>query len=344
MGDSNVHLTGYYIDSEDADHDHAMCGLDDEEMEAEELGEDIENTEDEVEEGDSEEDEYETEDDEEEEEEEDEAISLSGDEELDSDEYGVSDDEMPRIREINSEEEEAYSDDDLSEADMTPSDSECLDSEDESEGDEDELEEDEEDASEEEDEDEKIILSNKKRPLPASAQPQKRNKTEQQPESKKKIGITSDVKPDTPPQSKSVTPVKEQQKDLTPNQDGLKGTESPTSTAKILPSGLKIEDVKMGAGIKAQKGRRVGITYTVTDQSGAVLVSNKGKQSLIFNMGEREVMPALSIGVQGMALGGERKITVPATMVELGSQPAIPKKNTCTIHVVLENVQPKAKN
>lgn len=273
----------------------------------------------------------------------------------------------PRIRQVNSEGEEIvdseeedseYDDDDLSEADMTPSD-EDMDSEAES-GDEDESEEEEDDEDEDESEEEseeeaETFVSKNKRTIVSDLKDAKKAKYEEK-KPMKKIEITEPKvivekkkhaeanNIQSPPQSSAVTPVKEQKtsKQETPKTEAsTPKTESPASAIKILPSGLKIEEVKMGNGIKAQKGRTVGVTYTVTDDAGQVIASNKNKESLVFNLSERQVLPALSIGIQGMALGGERKITVPGNMVEANSQPAIPHKGTCIIHVTLDNVQNK---
>lgn len=113
---------------------------------------------------------------------------------------------------------------------------------------------------------------------------------------------------------------------------------------KVLPSGLKIEDLKMGQGAKAQKGRSIGITYTIADESGKVLGTNKGKEMLSFIVGEtNSVIKGLNIGVQGMALGGERKLVIPKTFGDAkeGLQPALPKGENAVVTVKLEKVQSK---
>ena len=110
---------------------------------------------------------------------------------------------------------------------------------------------------------------------------------------------------------------------------------------KTLPNGLIIEDVKIGEGIKAQQGRRVGIAYKGTLLSnGKTFDTNKGKPLFYFTPGKGEVIKGMDQGVQGMALGGERRITIPSALGygPKGAPPAIPGDATLVFEIKLEKV------
>lgn len=109
---------------------------------------------------------------------------------------------------------------------------------------------------------------------------------------------------------------------------------------KTLPNGLVVEDLKIGEGIKAQQGRRVGITYKGALTSGKVFDTNHGKALLHFTLGKGEVIKGLEQGMIGMGLGGERRITVPAALGygPKGAPPSIPGNSTLVFDIKLEKV------
>jgi FK506-binding nuclear protein len=151
----------------------------------------------------------------------------------------------------------------------------------------------------------------------------------------------SQVSPSAKEKSSQLSaPVKEGRPQVsTPAREGANPSpQVSTPVSKTLPSGLKIEDIKVGAGIKAQKGRRIELNYTITNEAGKVISSN---QPLAFNLGDAKILKALGIGIQGMALGGERKLVVPSSMIEQGVQPTMPKSGNCTITIKLDKVHTK---
>lgn len=127
-------------------------------------------------------------------------------------------------------------------------------------------------------------------------------------------------------------------------QPALKQEESISKVT--MPNGLVIEELKLGEGIKAQVGRRVGITYTGRFTDGKVFDSNDGKKGLFFfTLGKHEVVKGLELGVQGMALNGKRRLTIPHELGYgvKGAEPMIPPKSTLVFEVTLVKVENQAK-
>jgi FKBP-type peptidyl-prolyl cis-trans isomerase len=71
--------------------------------------------------------------------------------------------------------------------------------------------------------------------------------------------------------------------------------------------GIKIEDLHPGSGPMAERGHRITIGYT-----GYLNRGNKFQENITctFRVGSREVIPGLSFGVEGMQVGGLRRIRV----------------------------------
>ena len=77
-------------------------------------------------------------------------------------------------------------------------------------------------------------------------------------------------------------------------------------------TGLQYQDLKLGKGPAAQKGQTVTIFYTGRLTDGRVFGTNKpNNQPLTFPLGGHQVMPGWDEGVQGMKVGGARKLTIP---------------------------------
>jgi FKBP-type peptidyl-prolyl cis-trans isomerase len=73
------------------------------------------------------------------------------------------------------------------------------------------------------------------------------------------------------------------------------------------PKGLRISDIKLGTGLVAEKGLWVVVRYDCYLPQGDKC--NVGS-SFIKVGGDRNTFPALTHGVQGMAVGGIRQIKV----------------------------------
>jgi FKBP-type peptidyl-prolyl cis-trans isomerase FkpA len=77
-------------------------------------------------------------------------------------------------------------------------------------------------------------------------------------------------------------------------------------------SGLVIEDIVVGEGDMAEAGQRVSVHYTGWLTDGKKFDSSLDRNSPFdFGLGRREVIGGWDEGVQGMRIGGKRKLTIP---------------------------------
>ena len=83
---------------------------------------------------------------------------------------------------------------------------------------------------------------------------------------------------------------------------------SETTTA----SGLIIEDLEVGSGDTAAKGSHVTVHYTGWLTDGRKFDSSKDRNDPFrFPLGAGHVIRGWDEGVQGMQVGGRRKLTIP---------------------------------
>ena len=85
------------------------------------------------------------------------------------------------------------------------------------------------------------------------------------------------------------------------------------------PSGLQYEDTTVGNGEVAQAGRRVQVHYTGwlynDGVQGAKFDSSKDRNDpFVFPLGAGHVIKGWDEGVQGMAVGGVRRLVIPAAL------------------------------
>lgn len=83
-----------------------------------------------------------------------------------------------------------------------------------------------------------------------------------------------------------------------------------------IPFELGIDDIAVGDGDEANKGAKVSVHYVgVAFSSGEEFDAswNRG-QPLEFKLGTGQVIPGWDLGVQGMKVGGRRKLTIPSAM------------------------------
>jgi FK506-binding nuclear protein len=275
--------------------------------------------------------------------------SCTEDEEVEEELSDLIDDEAIEDEEEEDEEmdgfidDEAIEDDDISvssEAEFTGEEDEEDDSfiqemgSEEEEDEEDLLESEEE--SEEESEIEKPVKSGKRSTI------QDKNENAKKPKISEQKPVQKPLQP-TPEDSKTVSPTKK----VTFDDSKTKSTQiqepsTPKLVKKTLPNGLQIEDIKLGSGIKAKVGHKVGITYKGTLTNGSVFDQSKGNDILYFTIGDRKVIPGMDLGIKDMNLGGVRKLTIPA---HLGygnqSQSKIPANSTLIFEVKLVKVDNK---
>lgn len=99
---------------------------------------------------------------------------------------------------------------------------------------------------------------------------------------------------------------------------------------------LKVEDIKVGSGPKAETGNKLSVVYKGTLMDGTPFDSNTKDSPFEFTLGTSEVIPGWDEGLQGMQAGGVRKLTIPASMA-YGDQAVgtIPAGSTLVFEVEL---------
>lgn len=89
---------------------------------------------------------------------------------------------------------------------------------------------------------------------------------------------------------------------------------------EILESGLYLQDLVVGTGDEAVRGRQITVDYTGWLPNGKVFDSSKpeDRNPFTFTPGQGRVIEGWEQGIPGMKVGGVRKLVIPA---ELGYGP-----------------------
>lgn len=104
---------------------------------------------------------------------------------------------------------------------------------------------------------------------------------------------------------------------------------------------LKIEDIKIGTGVVAKPGEIVRVHYTGWLEDGTKFDSSVDRnQPFEFPLGQGFVIQGWDKGVDGMKVGGVRKLIIPASMGygERGAGGVIPPNATLIFEVELLGV------
>ncbi len=107
------------------------------------------------------------------------------------------------------------------------------------------------------------------------------------------------------------------------------------------PSGLIYDDLKEGDGAVAAAGQRVSVHYTGWLTNGTKFDSSKDRNDpFIFPLGGGRVIRGWDEGVQGMKVGGTRKLTIPAELGygARGAGGVIPPNATLVFEVELLDI------
>jgi peptidylprolyl isomerase len=107
------------------------------------------------------------------------------------------------------------------------------------------------------------------------------------------------------------------------------------------PKKLVIEDVVKGDGATAKAGSEVTANYVgVSYSTKKEFDSSFGKQPIVFPLGAGGVIPGWDEGIQGMKVGGRRKLVIPPDMAygKAGYPPAIKPNETLVFIVDLLDV------
>jgi len=129
----------------------------------------------------------------------------------------------------------------------------------------------------------------------------------------------------------------------TPDKSASKQQVASPGTAKKVHTkgGVIIEDVKVGQGPVAKNGKMATVYYTgKLKNNNRVFDKNLSGKGFQFRIGLGEVIKGWDIGVEGMKVGGKRKMVIPASLGygKRGAPPDIPPGATLVFEVELKNV------
>lgn len=103
-------------------------------------------------------------------------------------------------------------------------------------------------------------------------------------------------------------------------------------------SGLTIDDIIVGEGAVAEAGQYVSVHYTGWLVDGMKFDSSKDRhEPFEFGLGQHQVIAGWDEGVQGMKVGGKRKLTIPPELGygARGAGSVIPPNSTLVFEVEL---------
>ena len=101
---------------------------------------------------------------------------------------------------------------------------------------------------------------------------------------------------------------------------------------------LKKEDLVVGTGAEATKGKTVSVHYTGWLTNGTKFDSSKDRnRAFDFGLGRGQVIQGWDDGVAGMKVGGKRKLTIPPELGygAAGAGGVIPPNATLVFEVEL---------
>jgi FKBP-type peptidyl-prolyl cis-trans isomerase FkpA len=107
-------------------------------------------------------------------------------------------------------------------------------------------------------------------------------------------------------------------------------------------TGLQIEELTVGNGAMAEAGQNVSVHYTGWLTDGTKFDSSKDRNDPFqFGLGQRQVIAGWDEGVQGMLIGGVRKLTIPPELGygARGAGGVIPPNATLVFEVELLGIR-----
>lgn len=105
---------------------------------------------------------------------------------------------------------------------------------------------------------------------------------------------------------------------------------------------LKIEDLVIGKGERAEKGKKLTVHYIGKLEDGTIFDSTYDKgRTFSFVLGQGRVIQGWEIGIEGMREGGKRKLTIPPHLGygESGVRGMIPPNSTIIFEIELIDVE-----
>ncbi len=123
---------------------------------------------------------------------------------------------------------------------------------------------------------------------------------------------------------------------------GVGGSMAESNQEVTTPSGLKYVDQVVGTGEAAAAGQNVSVHYTGWLENGKKFDSSVDRgQPFSFPLGAGRVIKGWDEGVQGMKVGGKRKLTIPSDLGygSRGAGGVIPPNATLLFDVELLGVR-----
>lgn len=123
---------------------------------------------------------------------------------------------------------------------------------------------------------------------------------------------------------------------------GVGGSMAESNQEVTTPSGLKYVDQTVGTGDVAVAGKNVSVHYTGWLENGKKFDSSVDRgQPFSFPLGAGRVIKGWDEGVQGMKVGGKRKLTIPSDLGygSRGAGGVIPPNATLIFDVELLGVR-----
>lgn len=105
---------------------------------------------------------------------------------------------------------------------------------------------------------------------------------------------------------------------------------------------LKIEDLVLGKGKVAEKGKKITVHYVGKFLDGKVFDSSyEKKRPFSFVLGKGRVIKGWEIGIEGMREGGKRRLTIPPQLAygESGVRGIVPPNSTLIFEIELISVE-----
>ncbi|HEY7634413.1 MAG TPA: FKBP-type peptidyl-prolyl cis-trans isomerase [Gemmatimonadales bacterium] len=115
-----------------------------------------------------------------------------------------------------------------------------------------------------------------------------------------------------------------------------------TTKMTKMPSGLRYQDVTEGKGAEAVAGHAVTVHYTGWLPDGKKFDSSRDHgQPFTFTLGAGQVIAGWDQGVEGMRVGGRRKLVLPPDLAygAAGAPPDIPAGATLVFDVEVLDVK-----
>jgi peptidylprolyl isomerase len=109
-----------------------------------------------------------------------------------------------------------------------------------------------------------------------------------------------------------------------------------------IPAGVKVEEITVGTGVRAERGSVVTVHYRGFLRRGDQFRNSYDEgQPLRVRLGKREIIAGLERGIMGMRIGGRRRLVISPHLAygEAGVPGVIPPHAVVIVEVELLDVE-----